>query len=64
MASRAPAMSPSRYLASDAGRADDESLVVAFEVGAVGAWTHVVAVDPRAGDELDEVLIALVVLCA
>ena len=50
------------YLASDAGRADDESLVVTLEIGAVGTRTHVVAVYPCARDELDEVLVALVVL--
>ena len=50
------------HLACDTGRANDEVLVVFLQVGAVGARTVVVAVDPSARDELDEILVAVVVL--
>ena len=51
-----------RHLTSNTGRAHDESFVKALQVGTVGAWTHIEAVDPRTRDELDQVLIALIVL--
>ena len=35
------------HFAGNTGRAHDESFVEAFQVGTVGAWTHVEAVDPR-----------------
>ena len=50
------------YLAGDTCRADDEVFVVALEVGAVGTRTIVVAICPRIGDELDEILVTIIVL--
>ena len=50
------------HLAGNAGRAHDESLVIALQVFAVGTRTHVVAVHPRAAYQLDQVLVARVVL--
>ena len=50
------------HFASNTGRAHDESFVEAFQVGTVGAWTHVETVDPRTRDELNQVLVALIVL--
>ena len=52
-----------RHLAGYARRADNKSLVVRLEVGAVGTRTHVEAVYPCTADKLDKVLVALVVLC-
>ena len=46
------------HFAADAGGADDESLVELGQVLVVGARPHVEAVDPRARDELDEVVVA------
>ena len=51
-----------RNFTAQTGRADNESFVEQLQVFVVGAWTHVEAVDPRAGDELDEVVVALFVL--
>ena len=50
------------HFAGNAGRTDHQSLVVSLQVFAVGTWTHVVAVHPCVRHELDEVLVALVVL--
>ena len=52
-----------RHLAGYTRRADDESFMVSLEVGAVGTGSHVEAVNPRAANQLDKVLISLVVLC-
>ena len=51
-----------RHLTGNTRRTDDESFMVAFQVGAVGTRSHVETVDPRTADKLDEVFIALVVL--
>ena len=51
------------HLAGDACRADDEPLVVALQVFAVGTRTHVIAVHPCPRHELDQVLVARIVLC-
>ena len=50
------------HLAGDAGRAHDEALVVALQLVVVGTRTHVESVYPCVRHELDEVLVALVVL--
>ena len=50
------------HLAGNACRTDDEPFVVALQVFTVGTRTHVVAIHPRAAHQLDEVLVALVVL--
>ena len=51
-----------RHLACDTCRAYNKVLVIFLKVLAVGTWSHVVAVDPGAGYELDEILVAVVVL--
>ena len=51
-----------RHLASYTGRTHDQSFVIAFQVGTVGARSHVETVNPRARDEFDQVLVALIVL--
>ena len=51
------------HFAADAGGADDESFVELCQVLVVGARTHVEAIDPGARDKLDEVVVALQVLC-
>ena len=50
------------HLAGNAGRADDEILMVFLQVGAVGAWTVVVAVYPGPRDQFDEVFVPMIVL--
>ena len=50
------------YFPADAGRADNESFVVQFQVLRVCSWTHIVAVNPGTGYELNEVVVARLVL--
>ena len=50
------------YLTGNTGRADDESLMVTFQVFAVGARTHIETISPRTRHQLDEVLVTLIVL--
>ena len=50
-----------RHLTGNTGRAHDEVLMIFLQVGTVGTRTIVVAVHPGAGDEFDEVLIAVIV---
>ena len=50
------------HLAGNTCRTDDESFVVFLQVLAVRTWTHVEAVYPRTTHQLDEVLVALIVL--
>ena len=50
------------HLAAQAGGADNEALVVLLQVVAVGAGAHILADGPRAGHQLDEVVVAFLVL--
>ena len=50
------------HLAGNAGRADNKILMVFLQVGAVGAWTVVVAVYPGPRDQFDEVFVPMIVL--
>ena len=45
-----------------AGRTNNEVLVVALQVDAVGTGPHVIAVDPRPRNQFDEVLVSVIVL--
>ena len=44
------------------GRRNDESFFELLKIGFVGAWFHVETVDPRAADELNQIVIARFVL--
>ena len=49
------------HLARDAGRTHDEALVIAFQIFAVGARTHVITIYPGSRNQFDEVFISLIV---
>ena len=51
-----------RDLAGNTRRTDNQALVVALQLSMIGTRTHIVAVHPGVGDQLYQVLIALVVL--
>ena len=52
----------SRNFSTQTGRRNDESFFELFKIGFVGARFHVEAVDPRATDELNQIVIARFVL--
>ena len=51
-----------RNLATQAGRTADQPLMVAFQLVAVRTRTHVIAIRPRLGDNLDQIFIPRQVL--
>ena len=51
-----------RHLSCDTSRANNEVFVVFLQVGTVGTRAHIVTVYPRITHQLDEVLVAIVVL--
>ena len=51
-----------RNFAGDARRTNNQSLVIGFQVFAVGSGSHVIAVYPRSRHQLYQVLIPLIVL--
>ena len=50
------------HLAGYTCRADNQALMVFLQVLTVGTRTHIIAVNPRTADQLDQILITLIVL--
>ena len=51
------------YLATQAGRAADQSFVILLQLRAVGTWALIETFGPRLRDDLNQIVITLLILC-
>ena len=50
------------HLTGNTGRTDDQSFMILLQISTIGSRSHIMTIHPRPAYQLDEVLIALVVL--